>query len=460
MKILKTLLFLAIFYGSKLESVEKKNILVFIVDDLRPELNCYGADQIVSPNIDKIAERGTLFSNAYCQIPVCGASRASIMSGVYPVEGRLVDWDSRADKDLPTITDMPSHLKNHGYYTASVGKVYHSKDENPSSWDYLWRGQDIMVYNLDTNQAMPNLGKPAFEGCDVPDEDYTSGEIAQQTIQTLKTLKKEEKPFFLVSGFTKPHLPFNAPKKYWDLYPIQDIQLASNDFPPKGVPKEALHNWMELRRMYSGIPKEGPLKESLAKKLIQGYYACVSYTDAMIGTVMEELKSLELLEDTIVVLLGDHGYQLSEHGLWCKHALFKTSLQVPLIISHPDFEGGKKSDSMVELVDLYPTISEWGHCSPPNHRLWGKSLNKILQDSSAKVKDYIFARYRGGDAIFDKRFAFSYWANGSMMLYDHKNDPRENKNIAKNPEFKTLTHNLKLRISEHLSSVENLIHDN
>jgi arylsulfatase A-like enzyme len=211
---------------------------------------------------------------------------------------------------------------------------------------------------------------------------------------------------FLAVGFTKPHLPFNAPKKYWDLYDRESIELADNPFIPKGAPVEAMHEWNELRNMYGGIPAEGPVSDELARTLIHGYYACVSYSDAMVGHILDELDRLDLRKNTIIVLWGDHGWQLGEHSLWCKHALFRTSLRAPLVISAPQHLKGQKTASLVEFVDIYPTLCELAGVEMPDH-LDGVSLVPILKRPKTRLKEAIYGKYHSGDSV----------KNGFLSIY-------------------------------------------
>ena len=422
----------------------KPNILMIIVDDLRPQLGCYGHKETYSPNIDRIAAEGTLFENAYVQVPVCGASRASLMTGLYPTANRFVTYYSSVNIDAPEVIDIPGHLKSHGYSTTSNGKIYHQKEDCTNSWDEISRPADFRVY-LDPDKAEASA---AYEYEDVEDDAYPSGKMANKIIQDLQSAKKTGQPFFITAGFTKPHLPFIAPKKYWDLYRPGSINLAKNSYAPKGVPKQAMHQWHELRKGYGGIPAEGPLSDELARTLIHGYYACVSYTDKLIGDLLDELERLKLDKNTIVIMIGDHGWQLGEHSLWCKHALFKTSLHTPMIIKAPGFKGGQRSASLVEFVDLYPTICDLAGLNLPGH-LQGKSLAPVMNDPSIRHKTAIFARYHGGETVRTDRFQYSEWKGGSAMFYDHKLDPDENKNEVDNPRYARVVERLKGLLAEH-----------
>jgi arylsulfatase A-like enzyme len=430
------------------DSAGYPNILFIIVDDLRPELGCYGVEDVISPNIDRLASEGTLFSRAQCQVPVCGASRASLLTGIYPTADRFVTYYSRADEDVPGIPDLPAWLKKHGYTTLSYGKVYHVNDDNADSWDMIDRSKNFRVYLDPENAALPNNQKPAYESMDVADDAYPTGQMTAKIIKKLQQAKKKGTPHFIAAGFTKPHLPFNAPKKYWDLYPRESIQLADNPYIPEGAPRESIHQWQELRNGYGGIPKSGPVSDELARTLIHGYHACVSYTDAMIGELLNELDRLEMRDDTIVILWGDHGWQLGEHSLWCKHALFNTSLNAPLILSAPGMEGGLTTNALVEFVDIYPTLCELAGVDLPEH-LQGRSMTPLMKDPEAPFKEAAFSRYHGGEAVRTDKYLYAEWKSGSRMLYDHSRDPDENVNIADQPEYKEVVESHSALLAQH-----------
>ncbi|MEA3226936.1 MAG: sulfatase-like hydrolase/transferase, partial [Planctomycetota bacterium] len=257
----------------------KPNVLFIAVDDLRPQLGCYSHEQMISPNIDRLAADGVTFLRSYCQVPVCGASRASLLTGTRPTPDRFLGYSTWAEKDLPGALSVAEHFKNNGYHTISNGKIFHHRADCKDSWSEdtwhptgHWRNY-VLEENQKLNSRKPKSAGPAYECADVPDSAYFDGKVADKGISDLRRLKREDKPFFLALGFLKPHLPFNAPKKYWDMYKPEEIDLADNPFRPKGAPDAALHNWGELRN-YHGIPPKGPLSEELARKLVHGYYAC------------------------------------------------------------------------------------------------------------------------------------------------------------------------------------------
>lgn len=453
----KMLLFCGLLVGSlsctsKTEAPRKLNVLMIAVDDLRPELGAYGNQLIKTPNIDRLASEGVLFKNAYCNIPVCGASRASLLTGTRPTKHRYLRYDERADQKYPEAIPISQHFKDNGYTTISNGKIFHVQEDHTQSWDENWRlqkdGAGWRNYLRPENKALetPEGGRgPAFEAVEVPDSAYYDGQLALKTIRDLKQLKDTEKPFFLSVGFVKPHLPFNAPQRYWDLYQRSDFSPTRPDNWPANAPKQAFHRFGELRS-YSGIPQEGPVDDSLSVTLQHGYYAATSYVDQLIGSVLDALEASGLRESTIVVLWGDHGWNLGEHGLWCKHCNFNTSLQAPLIISAPDMPKSKLAPSLVEFVDIYPTIAELCGLSIPS-TVEGKSLMPVLENPQAHHKDFIISQFQKGLTIKTERYAYTEWRGAednllSNMLFDHENDLEETINLAGNPEYASLVDSL------------------
>ncbi len=420
---------------------KKPNVLFIAIDDLRPQLACYGRDQMRTSNIDGLAGRGVLFRQAYCQVPVCGATRASLLTGVRPARDRFVNYFTWADKDLPGALTLPEHFRKEGYTTRSLGKVFHHlTDCADRSWcgdpwrpktSGTWRDyQDPENRRLDES---PDHRGPTYECMDVPDDAYFDGKVANRACQEMETLSGDNKPWFLAVGFIKPHLPFNAPQRYWDHYPESDVNLADNPFAPQDAPEEAMHNWGELRQ-YFDIPAEGPVSEEMAFKLVHGYYAATSYTDAQVGKVLRQLDDLGERDNTIIVLWGDHGWQLGEHGLWCKHCNFDTSLNAPLMISAPDLHTAAATDQLVEFVDVYPTLCDLAGIPIPDH-CEGDSLAPVLQTPSEPLKSAVFSRYHSGDSIRTGDHLYTEWTDEdgnvtARMLYDHAADPEENVNIA------------------------------
>ncbi len=418
------------------------NVLFIAVDDLRPELACYGKQHIHSPNIDRLAASGVLFERAYCMVPTCGASRASLMTGIRPARNRFVSYQTWAEKDAPGITTLNTQFRSNGYFTRSLGKVFHNAADNAQGWsEPAWRPKGVPWYRRPENAVLHEERQkkgsrsrgPAWESADVPDNAYADGAIAEQAIDDLGRLASKDEPFFLAVGFLKPHLPFIAPKKYWDLYDRDSIHLPDNYHPPKGAPAESIHSSGEMRA-YAGIPAKGPVSNETARNLIHGYYACVSYTDAQIGKLLDELDRLKLTDNTIVVLWGDHGWNLGEHTLWCKHSCYETSMQIPLIVRAPGIDGGQRRSRLIETIDLYPTLCELAGLPLPKH-LQGQSLVPLLRDPDAAWKTAAVGRFGNGDTIRTDGFRFTEYRNRkgnltSRMLYDHKADSGENTNVV------------------------------
>ena len=432
--------FVALGYSAE---PERPNVLFIAVDDLRPQLGCYGKQHIHSPNIDRLAASGVLFERAYCMVPTCGASRASLMTGIRPSRHRFVNYLTWAQKDAPGITTLNTHFKKHGYYTISNGKVFHHPEDNAEGWsEPAWRPKGIPSYRLPENVKLSQKrakqeGRrrrgPAYESADVADDAYSDGVIAQKSVADLRRLKDGGQPFFLAVGFFKPHLPFVAPKKYWDLYDRDRIHLPNNYHPPKDAPKEAIHNFGELRA-YANVPPKGPVSDEMARNLIHGYHACVSYTDAQIGKLLDELDRLGLTRNTIVILWGDHGWNLGEHTLWCKHCCFETSMHVPLIVRAPGIRGDRRTGGLTEFIDIYPSLCELASLPLPGH-LHGKSFAPLLRQPDLHWKPAAIGRFQNGDTVRTSRFRFSEYSDGkgkfvSRMMFDHETDPDENVNVS------------------------------
>jgi choline-sulfatase len=453
-------------------NLTKPNILFISVDDLRPELGCYGVNSIQTPNIDKLAENGVMFERAYCNIPVCGASRASILTGLFPTRTKFTTYFTRVDQDAPGIVTLPEHFKNNGYFTTSFGKVFHHLDDGLNAWtetpwrpDYpndihtqeYWRDyrSSENIWTKDTLQPAGIAG-PAWEKADVPDNAYYDGLVSEKTIFKLKLLAKSNAPFFLGVGFVKPHLPFNAPGKYWDLYTCENIDLAPNPFMSEDAPKEAFYNYGELRA-YANIPNnKEPLDEETSRSLKHGYYACVSYIDALIGNILSTLEETGLEDNTIVVLWGDHGFSLGEHTHWCKHTCFHIPLHTPLIIKAPGFSGAE-TKALVSYVDVYPTLCELAGLELPKH-LHGESMTAIMKNPETAGGEE-FCRFPNRETVVTEQYAYTeYYSRNenkylSNMLFDHKNDPDENYNVADKPEYKEVVKELRTKVRKHVEEV-------
>lgn len=434
------------------KSTPKPNILFIAVDDLRPQLSCFGKSQMVTPNFERLAKQSVLFEKSYCMVPTCGASRASLMTSLRPNPRRFVSFTARADQEAPDAIPLNTLFKNNGYQTISIGKIYHYANDHADGWsEKPWRAKTVPYKNQAANRKavvahkkMYPEGKKVkglpFESFEAPDKEYRDWQHATKAIDYLEKQanQKDAAPFFLAVGFNKPHLPFVAPKKYWDMYDFDKIQVPDNYSAPKGAPKVAVHSSGELRS-YAGIPPKGVVDQKTARKLIHGYYACVSFIDAQLGRILDSLESSGLAENTIVVLWGDHGWQLGEHGMWNKHSCFETSMLTPLIVSAPGMTAGKKTNAIVEFIDIYPTLCELGGIKIPNH-VEGKSFVSVLKDPTSSHKKFAVGRFVAGDTIVNANQRYSeYRAQRGAgnrigrMLYDHQTDPNENVNVVNDP---------------------------
>ena len=452
--------FTLIYYFFKNEiskKTKKPNVIFIAVDDLRPELNCYGSSNIVSPNIDELAKSSFLYENAVCNYPVCGASRASLLTGLRPNENRFKTYYSRMDEDADEFPSIPEWFKNNGYYSVCNGKISHFNNDSPESWsEPSWRNDnDWRDYQTTKNIKIATINNghgPAYEFGENLNSNYADTKMIDKSINDIERLKSNSKPFFLAVGFIKPHLPFNAPKKYWDLYDSTNLKLANNRYKPIDAPNISMHNYAELRK-YSNIPNgKQSIPDSIQHELIHGYSACVSYIDAELGRLINSLKKNKLFDDAVIVLWGDHGWQLGEHDLWAKHCNYQTSLKVPLLIKYPNQKNGKKINSIVELLDLYPTLCDLCSLPKPNH-LQGKSLCK---ESSLKKENVGYSKYQKGETATTLNFSYTEWINtkpneeSNKMMYDLNNDPQENINIINNE------YTIQKELAIKLDSVRNL----
>ena len=463
---------------------ERPNILFIVADDLRPELGCYGKTYIHSPNIDRIAAKGMVFNRAYCQQAVCAPTRSSLLTGTRPDTNKVWDLKTHFRAALPDAVTLPEHFKKNGYFVQGMGKVFHGGFNDAQSWSVPWVNPKAPVYalpiNIELNSHRPagepdgdgesrpvvvgekepnapgeiapnrlNTRGPAFECADVPDHTYADGKVAGLAIQALQNIAKNKQPFFLAVGLVKPHLPFVAPKKYWDLYDPSKIQLATNPFKPKNAPDYSILPGDELR-MYHGIPN-GHLPDDLARQLKHAYYASISYMDAQVGQVLDELDRLGLSSNTIIVLWGDHGWKLGEHDSWAKHSNVEDDVNAPLILSAPGMKStAARSNALVEFVDVYPTLADLAGLSLPA-QLEGTSFKPLLDDPNRPWKSAAFSQYQRsrvathgpdlmGYTMRTDRYRFTVWVHqndhstvDSLELYDHLADPQENTNTAKDP---------------------------
>nr|WP_319273228.1 sulfatase [uncultured Draconibacterium sp.] len=408
---------------TKTEEVKKKpNILFLAIDDLRPELGCYGSPVAISPNIDKLAAQGIRFENAYCQQPICSPSRASLMTGARPETIKVIENFTDFRDVNPDIVTLPQHLMENGYQAVCVGKIFHGpyQDKN-HSWsrqpakpeierpktkggfalkenqDALMENREGVVEKYGPDAMQWGLGQgPAFECADVPDVTYEDGYNVISAIQTMNEMLTEnpDKPFFLGLGFKKPHLDFIAPKKYWDMYNRDEIPLTTQPDAPENGAAMGLHPSFELRARF-GIPKDGEIPDSLARTLKHGYLACVSYVDAQLGMMIQALKDAGVYDNTIIMLWTDHGWHLGDMGIWGKATNYEIATRVPLIVSSPDMDDevrGKSSNALVELVDMYPTLLDYCGVEAPDH-LEGQSFLTLLKNPNREWKTAVFSQF-------------------------------------------------------------------
>jgi iduronate 2-sulfatase len=457
-----------IMTASVLSAAQHPNVLFIAVDDLRPQINCYGKDFMHTPHLDRLAERGVLFERAYCMVPTCGASRASLMTGIRPSSKRFINYLTWAEKDAPGITTLNTHFKKNGYTTISLGKVFHHGTDNVQGWSETPWHPKTSDYHDQARQSRamakhskkyPNSKKPRgmpYEAFDDPDTSYRDAENASKAITHMQRFaKQKDTPFFLAVGFYKPHLPFCAPQKYWDLYDASTIDVPPNYRAPAGAPKVALHTSGELRA-YASIPPKGPVDLKTARKLIHGYYACVSFIDAQVGRLLDTVDRLGMADNTIIILWGDHGWQLGEHGMWNKHSCFETSMHAPLLVAAPCESGvkpGTRVRALTEFIDIYPSLCDLAGLPQPAH-LQGQSFVPLLKNPNAPWKPYAIGRYRLGDTIRSNQYRFSEYSKDGQhvtarMLYNHATDPDETINASEQPDndntVTTLTRALRTR---------------
>lgn len=449
----------------------RPNVLFIAVDDMRVELGCYGDTVAKTPNLDRLAERGTLFERAYCQQAVCNPSRASLMTGRRPWTLGVFDLRTHFRDTMPDVVTLPQYFKQQGYFTKNIGKMFHNWHQADYEGDApSWSVPSVLHYNThgaDTpeveGELPPNLAEtPRCEQRDVPDEAYFDGRIAQLAVEALGELKESDGPWFLGVGLWKPHLDFNPPKKYWDLYDRADIPMPDNPEPPQDVPEIALHNSRELLR---ALDMKHPTPAQ-TRELRHGYYAAISYADAQIGKVIDALDQSGLADNTIIVFWSDHGFHLGEHRLWAKTSNFELDAHVPMIIATPDHRGGQRTRALVELVDLYPTLLDLGGL-PNATGLEGVSLRPLLENPSATVKEAAFNWHPRpayppgrsnpeamGYSMRTDRYRYTEWRNfpdGTVLareLYDHQDDPGETVNLAGSKDHAETIHALALQLAK------------
>jgi len=456
-----------------LAAEKKLNVLMIAVDDMRPELGCYGAAHVKSPNIDKLAASGVLFKRAYCQQAICGPTRASLLTGLRPDSSGIHGNHTHYRDKHPDLVTLPQHFKNNGYFAAACGKINHGvfpKGMAPK-WDVMgdaeswstpaYRPGPRYYYTEEGIKAAQGIYKKKFpkkpiknwtdylvfgpltEAAPVEDDVLYDGQVAKRAVQYLDEFgKKKGQPFFLAVGFIKPHSPYIAPEKYFDLYDPKKIALAENPDFPKDAPRYAGHGSHEKRR-YTDQKKKGAFSPEDQQRTKQAYYACISYIDAQIGLVLDALDENGLAENTIVILWSDHGYHLGEKGLWGKTTNYELDTNVAFICKAPGMKPGQ-SNALVELVDVFPSLTDLAGLPVPE-KLEGSSIKPLLDKPDMKWKYAAFSQYsrgsRKGYAMKTDRYRYVEWLdtknNNAVVdreLYDHTIDPNETTNIAKNPE--------------------------
>ena len=454
--------------GSTASRADRPNVLFIAVDDLRPEIGSYGAP-VITPNLDRLAATGVRFDRAYAMAPACAASRASLVSGVYPHANGVVAMGPPLSEVSPELRIMPQLFKESGFETVEVGKFLHKHGDAPGAWSReRWMPPEMEFPFYAASENRDHTGRrykrrqarrgPIAEVADVPDDTYVDGKLAARAVTELRLLKHQ--PFFLAVGFIRPHLPFNCPKRYWDLYDASGIEVPSTAG-MRGLAKSEWHgNYEPLK--YAGVD---PRKAETLTRMIHGYRACVSYIDAQVGRLLDELERLELAERTVVVLWGDHGWHLGEHGIWGKSTALEPSLRIPLIVRVPGMIGGRNSEAFVETVDILPTLLELTGIELPQ-QVQGTSIVPLLEDPERDGKEAVFAWVERlgavGQAVRTPRFRFVRWQVESggtesfdeLELYDHESDPIEYVNVVYDPDRSATVQRMNYLLDEWLASTK------
>jgi iduronate 2-sulfatase len=435
------------FLVTQAHGADRPNILFLICDDLNCDLGAYGHPQVQTPNIDRLASRGVLFENTHCQYPLCGPSRASFMTGMYPDQTLVRRNAIYIREHVPNVLTIPQAFRLDGYFAVRIGKVFHynvprhigtSGHDDPYSWNYTInpRGRDKeeedKIFCLVPNTFGGTLSWLAADG---KDEEQTDGIAGTEAIKLLEKYSRQERPFFMTVGLYRPHTPFVAPKKYFDMYPLDGIKVPNV---PESylaqLPQPAISS---IRRKKDQID----LDDKLARQAIQAYYASISFADAQLGRIMASLKSSNLEQNTVVVFTSDHGYHMGEHGHWQKTTLFENATRVPLVIAGPGItEKGQVAKGLVEMVDIYPTMVELANQEIPK-QVSGVSLSPILKDVDLTVRSSALTQYNNGYSIRTNRYRYTEWGEKGDLggeLYDHESDPEELINIIDRLEVQDL----------------------
>lgn len=423
------------------------NVLFIASDDLNNDLGCYGHPLVRSPNLDRLARRGVRFERAYCQFPLCSPSRVSLLTGRLPDTTRVYDLQKNFRSELPDVVTLPQLFQRHGYFVARVGKIYHygnpgqigtSGLDDPASWDLVVnpagvdKAEEAVLVN---HTPQRGLGSSlSLYASPADDEEHTDGLVATETIKLLE--RHRDRPFFIAAGFYRPHCPYIAPKKYFELYPLERIR----------APVFSTNEWAKVPRaaLWITTPHFG-VSEQAQRESIQAYYAAISFLDAQIGRLLDALDRLGLTDNTLVVFWSDHGYLLGQHGQWMKMTLFEGSARVPLLIAGPGVKArGQASPRTVELVDLYPTLADLCGLQAPQG-LAGRSLRPLLSNPRARWNKPALTQVRRGrgDGTFmgysvrTERWRYTEWDEGrrGAELYDYASDPAERHNLAKDPRY-------------------------
>ena len=532
MKYIKIVFIAVLFYTSPLlaQKSTKPNILFIAIDDLKPIIGAYGNTFIKTPNIDRLAKRGTTFLNNYCQQAVCGPTRASLLTGMRPDITQIWDLKTQLRDVSPSIVTLPQYLITQGYSTQGIGKVFDprnvDKDIDKVSWSVPYYKTNNKYYDpaygepaqgrfqlpetkllsekyikealakgktkAEANEEANIKIRPTTEGIDVPDNAYNDGANILQAKDILAQLSKKQEPFFFAVGIAKPHLPFVAPKKYWDLYKRADIILEPFQEQNTNPISVAYHNAGEIRA-YTDIPADIAatkqkgfglaLSNEKQKELIHGYYAAISYTDALVGQLLNTIDSLGLASNTIIVLWGDHGWHLGDHNIWCKHSNFEQATHAPLIISSPGI-ASNKTNSLSEHVDVFPTLCDLAGLAIPS-QLQGKSLKSVMKNPTISVKEFSVSQYPRssvseqdsrilttpevmGYSIRTSQYRYTIWMKNVFRstlpfnaasvigeeLYDYNADPLEKYNVAKDKKYATVTKKLYAEMLAYFKSQE------
>ena len=458
------LLFVLVFGCKKSNTIDKNqklNVLFIIADDLNCDLGSYGHPQVISPNIDKLAKNGTLFGNVHNQYPLCGPSRASFMTGMYTDQTKMTNNNVLLRTTVPDVITMGQRFRQQGYRSVRIGKIYHF--DNPSSigtssaddiytWDQTINpyGRDkIDEYKINTLTPRQYGGTLSWLAADGNDDEQTDGIGATEAIEQLENFSKNGQNFFLAVGMYRPHTPFVAPKKYFDMYDRNSIEIpysGSNDEYLKTIPKIAASS---IRWKKDQIKLNLESNKELAQEIKEAYFATTTFVDAQIGRILKKLKQTGLDKNTIVVFTSDHGYHLGEHGHWQKQTLFDNSTRVPLIFSGPGIESNVRiENSPIELIDIYPTLMDLTGIESPDHVV-GKSLKPVFENNNFKIRNSALTKWKNGYSIKTENFRLTKWGeNGELgyELYDHSKDKEELKNLVNDPNYSILLDSLKTQI--------------